>query len=163
MQIKIFTIPIGDSGVAVQEMNAFLRGNKILEVENKLISNEHGAYWCFCVRYIERAYPEGEGQRATKVDYHKVLDEATFEKFSKLREIRKKVAAEEAISAFIIFTDEELAELAKLEEITVKNMLGIKGIGEKKVERFAKYFITKPQADETEGLPDGTDSGHEQP
>lgn len=40
-----------------------------------------------------------------KVDYKKVLDEATFEKFSKLREIRKKVAAEEGISAFIIFTD----------------------------------------------------------
>jgi hypothetical protein len=35
MQIKIFTIPVGDSGGALQEMNAFLRGNKILEVENK--------------------------------------------------------------------------------------------------------------------------------
>lgn len=164
MQIKLFTIPIGDSGAAVQEMNAFLRGNKILEVENKLISNEHGAYWCFCVRYIEPAYGSATGQGSKdKVDYKKVLDEATFEKFSKLREIRKKVAANEGISAFIIFTDEELAELAKLEEITLKNMLGIKGIGEKKVERFAKYFIIKPEQDEKEGFPDGPDSGHEQP
>ncbi|MCB0562531.1 MAG: HRDC domain-containing protein, partial [Phaeodactylibacter sp.] len=47
------------------------------------------------------------------------------------------MAAEEGISAFIIFTDEELAELAKLDEITEKAMLGIKGIGEKKVQRFA--------------------------
>ncbi len=155
MQIKIFTIPIGDSGSAVQEMNAFLRGNKILEVENQLISNEHGAYWCFCVRYIESAYGSASGRRSKgKVDYKKVLDDARFQKFSKLREIRKKIAAEEGISAFIIFTDEELAELAKLEEITEKNMLGIKGIGEKKVQRFAKYFITKPETDETAGLPD---------
>jgi superfamily II DNA helicase RecQ len=155
MQVKLFTIPIGDAGSAVAEMNAFLRGNKILEVENKLISNEHGAYWCFCVRYIERAYPDADSQKPdAKVDYRKVLDEATFQKFSKLREIRKKVAAEEGISAFIIFTDEELAALAKLEEITAKNMLGIKGIGEKKVERFAKYFITKPETDETKGVPD---------
>jgi superfamily II DNA helicase RecQ len=155
MQIKLFTIPVGDSGGALQEMNAFLRGNKILEVENKLMGNENGAYWCFCVRYIERAYPEaGSEKEAKKVDYKKLLDEVTFEKFSKLREIRKKVAADEGISAFIVFGDEELAELAKLDEITEKAMLGIKGIGEKKVERFAKHFTTQPKTDETTGIPD---------
>lgn len=154
MQIKLFTIPVGDSGGALAEMNVFLRGNKILEVENQLVNNEHGAYWCFCVRYIERAYPEAGGKKVAKVDYRSVLEEATFLKFSKLREIRKKVAADEGISAFIIFTDEELAELAKMEEITEKAMLSIKGIGEKKTERFAKYFITKPDSDEAAGTPD---------
>ena len=90
MQIKLFTIPVGDGGGALLEMNAFLRGNKILEVENKLMGNENGAYWCFCVRYIERAHPEAGGEKeGKKVDYKKVLDEATFGKFSKLREIRK--------------------------------------------------------------------------
>lgn len=153
MQIKLFTIPVGDSGTALAEMNAFLRGNKILEVENHFVGNDKGAYWCFSVRYVERSYPEAD-KDAKKVDYKKVLDEATFEKFSKLREIRKKVAADEGISAFIIFTDEELAELAKLDEITEKAMLGIKGVGEKKVERFAKYFITQPKTDETTGIPD---------
>lgn len=155
MQIKIFIIPIGDSGGALQEMNAFLRGNKILEVENQFVSNEHGAYWSFCVRYIERAYAGADGEKPkAKVDYRKVLDEATFQKFSKLREIRKKIAAEQGISAFIILTDEELAELAKLDEITEKAMLGIKGIGEKKVGRFAKYFITQPETDEKAGISD---------
>jgi len=155
MQIKLFTIPVGDSGAALLEMNAFLRGNKILEVENQLVHNEHGAYWCFCVRYIERAQANGgSGKDRKKVDYKKVLDEATFERFARLREIRKKVAAEEGISAFIIFTDEELAGLAKLEEITEKAMLGIKGIGEKKVARYAKYFITQPKTDETTRVSD---------
>lgn len=154
MQIKLFTIPVGDSGGALAEMNTFLRGNKILEVENQLVNNEHGAYWCFCVRYIERAFPEAGTKKGAKVDYRSVLDEATFQKFSKLRQIRKQVAADESISAFIIFTDEELAELAKMDEITEKDMLGIKGIGEKKVERFAKYFITQSGKDETTGLSD---------
>jgi superfamily II DNA helicase RecQ len=155
MQIKIFTIPVGDSGGAEQEMNAFLRGNKILEVENKLIDNENGAYWCFCVRYLERtASGFGSERNDKKVDYRKELDEATFEKFSKLREIRKKLAAEEGLSAFIIFTDEELAALARLDEITEKSMLSIKGIGEKKVERYAKYFTTLTNNNETGRLSD---------
>ncbi len=163
MQVKLFTIPVGDNGNALQEMNTFLRGNKILEVENQLISNDHGAYWCFCVRYIERTYPDADSKKTTKVDYRKVLDEATFQKFAKLREIRKKIAVEQAISAFIIFTDEELAELANLEAITTQAMLGIKGIGEKKIERFGKYFTTPIEQDETPGQPDSSNNRHAEP
>jgi superfamily II DNA helicase RecQ len=142
MQVKLFTIPIGDSGAALEEMNRFLRGNKILEVQNQLISNENGAYWCFCVRYLEKTFLTG-GDAKPKVDYKQTLDEATFLKFSRLREIRKKVAADEAVPAFVIFTDEELAGMAKLETITPQTMLSIRGIGDKKVERYAKHFITE--------------------
>jgi superfamily II DNA helicase RecQ len=150
MQIKLFTIPVGDSGAAQQEMNAFLKAHKIQEIEQKLINNDNGAWWCFCVRYLETAFTAASESKV-KVDYRQILDEPTFQKFSNLRAIRKQVAAAEGLSAFIVFTDEELAELAKLEEITVKGMLGIKGIGEKKVERFAHYFIAKPEVDEAPG------------
>ena len=153
MQIRLFTIPIGDSGAAQHEMNAFLRSNKILEVEQHLVHSDKGACWCFCVRYLEHSYPVAQEGRK-KVDYRQVLDEPTFRKFTQLRDIRKRVAAQEGISAYVIFTDEELAELAKLEEITVKNMLNIKEIGEKKVERFARYFLSNPESHETAGSSD---------
>ena len=158
IQIKLFTIPISDTGESVDEMNRFLRGNRILEVENQFITSENGACWCFCVRYLEKMN-HFRSVAKRKVDYKHVLDEATFNKFSKLREIRKKVAAEEGFPAFAIFTDEELAGLAKLESITPKTMLSIKGIGDKKVERFAQYFRTDiEQKDETTGLPDSENS-----
>jgi len=158
MQIKLFTIPISDSGTELEAMNRFLRGNKILEVQNQLISNENGAYWCFCVRYMEKSFHTTRRQAKTKVDYKHVLDEPTFQKFSKLREIRKKVAAEEGIPAFAVFTDEELAGLAKLDAITKRTMLSVKGIGDKKVERYSKYFIKNSAKDETTGTLDFEDS-----
>ncbi|MCB0290737.1 MAG: HRDC domain-containing protein [Calditrichaeota bacterium] len=154
MQIKIFTIPIGDNGAMQEELNRFLRGNKILEIENHLVSNENGAYWCFCIRYLEKTAHPGGYAKGSKVDYKHVLDDATFQKFSKLREIRKQVAADEGIPAFAVFTDEELAGLAKLEVITAKTMLSVKGIGDKKVERFSKYFISEEPSDEAPGIPD---------
>ena len=157
MQIKLFTIPIGDSGEAVEEMNRFLRGNKILEVQNQLVNNQNGAYWCFCIRYIEKSFNTAKSPKA-KVDYKYILDELTFQKFSKLREIRKKVAAEEGIPAFAVFTDEELAGLAKLKTINEKSMRSIKGIGDKKVERYAKHFITSTDRDETTGTPNPENS-----
>lgn len=154
MQIKFFTIPVGDGGASEKELNMFLKANNILEVENRLINNEHGACWCFCVRYVELEANLSGTEHKIRVDYRKVLDEPTFNKFSALREIRKKAAAEEGVSAFIIFTDEELAALAKLEKVTVKNMLGIKGIGEKKVERFSRYFTEKSETNEATGKAD---------
>ena len=76
----------------------------------------------------------------TKVDYREVLDEATFKIFSKLREIRKKIATDEGLPAYAIFTDEELSNIAKLEEIAASKIQTIKGIGEKKVEKYAQRF-----------------------
>ncbi len=125
----------------LDEMNRFLHSKKIMEVQSELISNTNGASWCFCIRYLDSQVTPFANVRK-KVDYKNVLDEATFQKFSNLREIRKKVAAEQGLPAFAVFTDEELAGLAKLETITKKNMLSIKGIGDKKVERFAVHFLT---------------------
>jgi len=154
MQIKLFTIPVGDSGAAEQELNMFLKANKVLEIENRLISNKNSACWCFCVRYAESAANPSASDFKARVDYRKVLDEPTFNKFSALREKRKKAAIDEGVSAFIIFTDEELAALARLDEVTEKNMLAIKGIGEKKVERFARYFTEKLETNEATGTAD---------
>lgn len=77
-----------------------------------------------------------------KVDYNRSPGcEATFQRFSKLREIRKSLATQEGLPAYAIFTDEELAELAKLEVINAAAMKSIKGIGEKKVEKFGSVFF----------------------
>lgn len=88
MQIKLFTIPVGDNGSALQEMNAFLRGNKVIEVENKLIGNENGAYWCFCVRYIERAFSAENGEQK---DFQRHITPLTaFTQHADARSFRQK-------------------------------------------------------------------------
>ncbi len=142
MQLKMFTIPVTDDGIFTTELNTFLRTHKVLEINKELVSNEVGAYWCFCISYIEGASFDTS---KTKVDYKEVLTKEEFERFSKMRVIRKELAANENISAYIVFTDEELSEMAKLTELTPKAMLGIKGIGEKKMERYAPHFIEKMQ------------------
>ncbi len=56
----------------------------------------------------------------------------------------------------MVFTDEELAALAKLDELSHKKMLSIKGIGDKKVERFAERIISEfnqQGQNETSGAP----------
>lgn len=140
MQIKLFTIPITDNGVFIEEMNRFLRANKILEVENQLVSNERGASWCFCVKYIagSTAYQKAE---IIKKDYKSELDEHTFKIFSKLRELRKQLAQEDAVPAYAVCTDQELSEIASLKVMDEKGLKSVKGFGDKKFDRYGKKII----------------------
>jgi len=140
MQLKLFTIPITDNGRFLEELNLFLRTHKILELENHLINNEKGASWCFCVKYIENNTIALKTDK--KPDYKAELKEHEFKKFSKLREIRKQLADENAVPAYAVFTDEELANIARLETINVKNLQTINGIGQKKVEKYGDKLIT---------------------
>ncbi len=143
MLIKLFVVPVGDNGAILGEMTAFLKAHKVLEIESHFISKPNGESWHFCIRYIESATNLPFGDSKTKIDYRETLDEATFVKFSKLREIRKKVALDAGVSPFIVFTDAELAELAKMDSITVAKMRTIKGVGEGKIEKYGAHFITK--------------------
>lgn len=158
MQIKLFTVPVGLVNDHNDEINLFLRTNKVVEFEKKLVENEKGAFWCFYISYIPvNSYDK---EQKEKIDYMKVLDEKTFKIFSKLREVRKKISTDEGVSAFVVFTDAELAEISRLPEITIKNMQGIKGIGQKKIEKYGDLMLQaiKEDKNETKKQPDVPDS-----
>lgn len=142
MQIRIFTIPILGGEMLCAEMNVFLRSKKVLQVKEHLVNNEaEGVFWCYSVRYVDDV-AAAEREKG-KVDYRTLLDEASFRRFSALREIRKKVALEDAVPAYAVFTDGELAELAKVENLSLEALKSVQGIGEKKVEKYGQHFIPK--------------------
>ncbi len=129
-----------DAGTLNEEMNKFLRSHNILHVDHHVLNNDTGSYWCFCIRYLEGA-ASGARERE-KVDYMKVLDQATFQRFSKMRELRKQLALDDGVPPFVVFTDEELAGVAKIPPpLSLAAMKKIPGIGEKKVGKYGAKFI----------------------
>lgn len=130
-------------------MNQFLRGHKVLEVGQEIIQNERGASWCFCVRYIEGSLStdtpsiNGKSKSGTKekVDYREILDEATFATFSKLRKCRKQIAEAEAIPAYAVFLDAELAEMATLVFVNMETIATVNGIGAAKLQKYGTRLI----------------------
>ena len=143
MQIKIFTIPIIDDGSAQAELNRFMHAQKVLKVEQQFYAAPNGASWCFCVSYLPATNASTSFKSKKKVDYKNVLSEEAFQKFSSLREIRKALAKEDAVPAYAIFTDAELAEIAKLEHLNEQNVLGIKGIAEKRMQKYGSVMVSR--------------------
>lgn len=139
MQVKLFTIHINDIESHNDELNKFLRTHKIIEVDKHLVQNGVSYNWCFYISYIGEMQEKYSNKK--KIDYMNVLDKETFAVFSKLRQIRKAIAVKHAVSAYIVFTDAELAEIAKLKELNLTNLKTIKGIGDKKAEKYGAELI----------------------
>ena len=111
----------------------------LIEVEKQLVCSQHGAQWCFCISYIENS-PPPQGKKE-KTDYKNVLKPHEFEFFSTLRKVRKALAEADGIPACAVFIDEELAGIARTEELTIQDIQRIKGIGTKKVEEYSEKII----------------------
>ena len=139
MQVKLFSIPAFGASDVLDELNTFLRSNRVLEIKKEFVAGTMGEYWAFCITYLPNNNPlpsSSSGDRREKIDYRALLSDAEFERFSLLRKIRKQVADDDAVPPYAVFTDAEIAELSHNEELTVPVMKNVAGIGKKKIEKY---------------------------
>ena len=140
MQIEIFTLPVYDNREQTEEMNNFLRGHKIIDIEKKFIDSGTSSFWTFMVRYVTGEAFKNEVKKSTK-DYKAELEPRVFVIYTELRKIRKIVAEEKNLPLYSLFSNAELSEIAKLDELTNENVIKIKGIGKNKMDNYGKRII----------------------
>jgi ATP-dependent DNA helicase RecQ len=63
--------------------------------------------------------------------------------FMQLRALRKRLADEEALPPYIIFSDKSLREMAEKQPITEAALLRIGGVGRQKMDRYGQDFINE--------------------
>lgn len=149
-QYNTFYVPVEDGGEAQERLNVFLRGHRVLQVSR----TEFAGGWGFCVEWMEGAVPSQRGEedwrKSPRVDYREVLSAEEFGRFSKLRARRKAIAAEDGIPTYMVMTDAQLAEVAKLGSPTVADMRRIRGVGDSRIEKFAERLLAAPEANAAE-------------
>ena len=142
MQIKIFDILASAPEQDIEQVNKFIRGHKVVDIDKQFyVSSDNVGHWSLCLTYLEHATPQQQNsqyEKREKIDYKEVLSADDFEKFTRLRSIRKLLAVGDAVPAYAVFTDAELAQIAQLPSIDTTMLKRISGIGEK---RIAKYGV----------------------
>lgn len=142
MQIKTFTVSISNEVNDLEVVNRFLRGHKILQVEQYFRNVPGGEAWHFCVHYLTSNQQKKISQRSrVKKDYKAELSPKQFHLFECMRKVRKELAYVEGLPAFAVFTDAELAAFTALPNLDLKGLKTVKGIGAKKMERFGGPFL----------------------
>ena len=141
-----------------EELNRFLRGHRVLKVE-RAFCLEGSGYLAVCVEYME-GKPEGTNEgKGGKRDYAKELSGEELQRFEAFRKIRRDLATERKLPAYMIFTDADLAVLARQAELTVENIGDVPGIQKSRLTDYGAHFITQiaQEKNETGGQPDGRD------
>lgn len=144
MQYAIYTIPLVDGSEWVEKLNKFLRSHRIISIDKEMIRFSDTAYWSFCIQYIPMngiGQSQFNAERREKTDYKNLLSEEQFAFFCKLRLCRKQIAEEDAVPAYAVFTDAELAALAQNQPMGISSMYSIPGIGKKKVEKYGDWLL----------------------
>lgn len=142
MQLKFFRISAGDPAADEQELNAFLRGHRILQVQRELVHEGGTPWWAVCVEYLDKAAsPPGGSNGKPKVDYREKLDPAQFALFSRLREVRKELAEKEGVPVYAVFTNEQIAAMVTGGAGSAEDLRKIQGIGDGRLEKFGEAFL----------------------
>ncbi len=89
-----------------------------------------------------RIKPQGGRNNKPKVDYREVLDAEQFELFSRLRNKRRELAQRDGVQLYTIITNEQLAEMVRLDVRDVNGLSRIDGIGESRIEKYGQDLVS---------------------
>lgn len=83
----------------------------------------------------------GGGDRH-RIDYREVLTPDQFELFAKLRTLRQQIAKEEAVPVYVVFTNEQLAEIVRKGARSKSDLGRIDGVGDARIQKYGERFLS---------------------
>jgi superfamily II DNA helicase RecQ len=122
LQLKFFIVPIRGIEEAEAEINRFLRSVRVVSIQREFVGQGDNSFWSMAVEYLANGAGSPTGSKKSRIDYKEVLSPEAFAVFAKLREWRKKKAAQEAVPVYTIFTNEQLSQIAE-KNVTTKEGL----------------------------------------
>ncbi len=158
MQIKIYSIPVFGDTALEEEVNRFLRGHRVLQVERHFC-DDNGGYWAIFIEYADYAPNSAPANRKDKADVTREMNEEEKQRFEYFRKIRRDIAQQKSIPAYMVFTDAELAILAKEPELREDSAKSVKGVAPSRLNEYVKYFYEVKDGEES-GQSDASDSRH---
>ena len=145
MKLKFFSINALEPAVDQQSLDDFCSRHRLISVDKRFVEDDSYCYWSVCVSYLDATPVSGKPTKAVnkraQVDYREILDEADFSVYAKLREVRKEISESEGIPVYGVFSNAQLAEMAKSRITSLKKMGEISGIGEAKLEKYGHQFL----------------------
>ena len=142
LKYNFFQIPACGDTFLEEELNSFLESKAVVDIRQEFAQCEGGSHWCFSVRWRDGSLTKDVPKRAKAlVDYKEILPPADFVTFARLREVRKELAKAEQVPAYAIFTNEQLAEIAKILPASANALSKIEGVGESRVEKYGGQFL----------------------
>ncbi|MCL2250118.1 MAG: DNA helicase RecQ [Oscillospiraceae bacterium] len=90
---------------------------------------------------ISMKFSEDKEKKAPKADKHATKSPIDNGLFTVLRDVRRVIADEQNMPAFVIFHDSTLTDMCEKSPTTIQEFLNVSGVGQVKAERYGKRFV----------------------
>lgn len=140
MRLHFAHVPALDPTAAEAEFNAFLAGHPVVSSDRQLVLSGASAYWAVAISWLDARGP-AEPKRGDHPDYRELLPEAEFAVCGRLRVARKAWAERDGVPPYAVFTNEQLAAIAKRRVDRLAQLADIEGVGKAKLEKYAKAVL----------------------
>ena len=154
IQYKFFMIPIKNSSQIENELNKFLRTVKVVTTHREFIAKGDESCYSLIIEYVIDGSEQVAASNTTsksKTDYRDLLSPEDFTIYARLRAWRKETSEKEAVPAYTIFTNEQLAKIVEQKVCTKEDLQKIDGVGDGRVKRFGKH-VTEMMIDSLKQL-----------
>ena len=144
MAFELFTIELPNGRDELERLNRFLAMHRVVSTQRQMVTRDGIPYLVFCLEYVPSAEPQPspspKQDSREKKDVWQTLPPDDRAIYGKLRELRNELAEAEHVRAFVIFTNEQLAEMVKRRVTTLEAMAEIPDIGKSRLEKYCPIF-----------------------
>ena len=167
MSFELFTIELPNGREELERLNRFLGTHRVVSTQRQTVVRDGIPYLVFCLEYIPAQEAHGVASNADggeRKDVWQSLSPDERAAYAKLRDLRNELAAAEHVKAFVIFTNEQLAEMVRRRVATLEEMKGIPEVGRSRLEKYCPRFLELLQtlfSNQPEGM--GKETANETP
>lgn len=141
MHYRLFQYPLPVAS-ELDELNEYLARQRVASVSHQFLSAPGGPLLVFLVQAVGNGV-SGPARGENRVDYRALLGEAEFAVSSRLRAERKKIADEEGVPVYTIFSNAQLAEMVRKQAATPADLSSIEGVGAARAEKYGPRILAQ--------------------
>ena len=160
MKLKVFTLQLDPATGCFDDaaLTAFVEPREVLSVHEHFFVHEQTPTWALLVCYRDVPRP-GERDRGaeSRTDWRAELSDDERPLYDALRKWRTERARREGRPPYVLFTNRQMAEIARRRPDTNAALLEIDGIGEAKVRDWAEEVLAIVRAQVEAAAPTGKD------
>jgi len=145
MKYRTWLIPVQHAAGALEELNHLVAAHRVVSMDRQFVQDGINSFWAVWVSYEEASARPREdvsrGSGSPRVDYRELLSPDDFSVYVRLRSLRKEVAARDGVPTYAVFTNEQLAEMARRRVNSTGALGEIAGVGPARMEKYADLFL----------------------
>lgn len=145
MKLRFFSVDALEPDEDQSVVDDFCTRHRLISIDKRFVERGDYCYWSVCVTYLEPSSAPVKPAKAVdkkgRIDYREALPPEDFDRYSRLRDLRRELAEAEGAPVYTVFSNAQLAKMVTERVNTAAALAGIDGVGDAKLQKYGAQFL----------------------